>query len=87
LSERGIPFASQPGLIIYYKGKPLKKLYSPDLIVFGKIVVEIKALDQITPREEAQLLNYLKATGMKVGLLINFGDRKRLIWKRMVLTR
>ena len=53
---------------------------------YGKIVVEIKAIDRLTSREEAQLLNYLKATGMPVGLLINFGAEKDLEWKRMVLT-
>ncbi len=64
----------------------MKKFFTPDLIYYEKIIVEIKALDRLTTREEAQLLNYLKATGMSVGLLINFGAEKDLEWKRMVLT-
>lgn len=51
------------------------------------MLVEIKALDRLTGREEAQVLNYLKATGLKVGVLINFGARGRLQWKRLVLTQ
>jgi GxxExxY protein len=72
--------------VIYYKGQPLKKTYEADFIAYGKIIIEIKALDVLTTREEAQLLNYLKATGYLLGLLINFGDPDRLIWKRMILT-
>jgi GxxExxY protein len=59
----------------------------PDLLVFGKVIGEIKALDRLRGREEAQLLNYLKATGMEVGVLINFGAPGGLEWKRMVLTK
>jgi GxxExxY protein len=62
----------------------LKKEYVPDLIYYGQIIVELKALDRLTGREEAQLLNYLKATGMKVGVLINFGSHPKLEWKRLV---
>jgi GxxExxY protein len=56
-----------------------------DLVYYNQIIVELNALDELTTREPGQLLNYLKATGFKVGLLINFGSRGRLEWKRFVL--
>ncbi len=82
---RNLPFESQKVLQIHYKEHLLKKEYVADLVYYGRIVVELKALDKLTTREEGQILNYLKATGMKVGLLINFGSRGRLEWKRFVL--
>ena len=63
----------------------MAKEYIPDFICFDQVIVEIKALKQLTSIEEAQLLNYLKASGKPVGLLLNFGSPK-LEWKRMVLT-
>jgi GxxExxY protein len=86
MSHRSIPFLPLQELVIYYKGQPLKKTYEADFVAYGKIIIEIKALDVLTTREEAQLLNYQKATGYQLGLLINFGDSDRLIWKRMILT-
>jgi len=58
--------------------------HEADQICFEQIVVELKAADRLTTREEAQLLNYLKATGLRVGLLINFGSGGKLEWKRLV---
>jgi GxxExxY protein len=81
---RKLPFESQKVLQIRYKGHVLKKEYIADLIYFDKIVVELKALDRLSGKEESQLLNYLKATGMKVGVLINFGSHPKLEWKRLV---
>jgi GxxExxY protein len=86
-ASRKIPALTEQKLYIDYKGTPLKKFYEADLICYDKIIVEIKALDKLTSREEAQILNYLKATGMKVGLLINFGAHNDLEWKRLVLTQ
>jgi len=83
---RKIPYKPQQDIHVTYKGKPLKKFYIADLICYEKIIVEIKALERLTSREQAQLLNYLKATEMSIGLLINFGAEKDLEWKRMVLT-
>jgi GxxExxY protein len=80
---RGIRFSRQPEIKIQYKGQTLSKTYQPDLLVEDRLVVELKALDRFGAAEELQLLNYLKATGLKVGLLINFGG-KSLEWKRMV---
>ena len=75
LGRRNVPFEVQRPLVIHYKGQRLKKEYIADLICYGQIIVELKALDKLTGREEAQLLNYLKATGFHLGLLINFGRR------------
>jgi GxxExxY protein len=84
LETKKLPFEPQKSLRISYKGRLLKKEYFADLIGYGKIIVELKALDRLTTREEAQLLNYLKATGIRVGLLINFGSRHKLEWRRFV---
>jgi GxxExxY protein len=78
-----IPFKSQPIIQIAYKGKPLDKIYQPDFICYGEIILEIKAISGLSGIEEAQLINYLKAMGLKVGLLINFGA-KSLEYKRLV---
>ena len=78
-----IPYKSQPVVEIFYKGEPLNKVYQPDFVCFDEVIVEIKALSCLTGLEESQLINYLKATGLKVGLLINFGS-KSLEYKRLV---
>jgi len=85
LAERGVPFLAQVELCIRYKNRELNKKYCADLVCFGSIIVELKSVQKIGPIEEAQLLNYLKATGMKVGLLINFGGYGKLEWKRFVV--
>jgi len=85
LASRGIPFVPQKEMPIFYKGKQIKKTYIADLIGYGKIVVELKALDKLTSREEAQVINYLNVSGLEVGVLINFGAPS-LEWKRIVLT-
>jgi len=84
LQTRDIPFSPQEPLTILYKNHSLKKLYIPDFICFGQIIVELKALDRLTGKEESQILNYLKATGLRVGLLLNFGSVGRLEWKRFI---
>ena len=85
LTSQCIPFSAQKLLKIYYKGKPLVKEYCADLVCFSSIIVELKALQKLSGNEESQVINYLKATGMKVGLLINFGSSGKLEWKRLVL--
>lgn len=80
---REIPSKSQPIVEIVYKGKPLERKYQPDFICYDEVIVEIKATTSLTGLEEAQLINYLKATGLKVGLLLNFGS-KSLEHKRFV---
>ncbi len=84
LTAQGIPFECQCRLQIFYKGKPLRKDYIADLIVIGLMVVELKTEERLTSRDEAQLINYLKATRLRVGLLINFGAHPKLEWKRFV---
>lgn len=84
LEDRGLPFDVQQPLTISYKGRKLTKEYLADFICYDKIVVEIKALDQLTGKHKSQVINYLKATGLKVGLLINFGSDGKLDWKRFV---
>jgi GxxExxY protein len=78
-----IPFRREVKLEIYYKEQLLKKYYEADFICFNNIIVELKALSTLTSEHEAQLLNYLKATNMKLGILINFGGTS-LQYKRMV---
>jgi GxxExxY protein len=83
---RHIPYVSQVGVQIAYKGRVLEKEYIPDFICFGSIIVELKALNMLTTKEEAQILNYLKASKHEVGLLLNFGAES-LQWKRKVLSK
>jgi GxxExxY protein len=84
MSERKIAFVSQPTVEIKYKGVILSKTYQPDFICFDEVIVEIKAISGLSGAEEAQLINYLKASGRKVGLLINFGaatlEYRRLVY-------
>jgi GxxExxY protein len=87
LTGRKMPFQPQAELTIHYKGKPLKRKFRPDLLVFSDLVIELKAASALTPEHEAQLLNYLKATGKPVGYLVNFGCREKLEWKRFARTR
>ncbi len=85
LTGRGIPFRPQVELPIRYKGRVLKTFYKADILSHDAVVVEIKALSQLGPTEESQVLNYLKATGYDTGLLLNFG-RTSLQYKRYVRT-
>ena len=80
-----VTFEAQPIIRIFYKGQVMDKTYQPDFVCYGEIIVEIKAISVLSGSEEAQLINYLKATGLKVGLLLNFGavslEYKRLVYK------
>lgn len=71
----GIPFQREKDICIIYKGVTLKKAYKADFICYGQIIIELKALGGLTNDHVAQLLNYLKATGLRVGLLVNFGTQ------------
>lgn len=81
--EKKIPFNKELPLTIKYKTNILEKLYVADFVVFDKIIVELKALSALDSIHESQVLNYLKATGYKLGLLINFGTNS-LEYKRLV---
>jgi GxxExxY protein len=83
LAARGIPFRPQTELTVHYKGQRLQCTYCADFICFDTIVVEIKALAKLSGTEEAQIINYPKATGLEIGLLINFGTRS-LEYRRFI---
>lgn len=87
LAERAIPFIAQPKLSLTYKGQPLRKYYEADLIISGEVLVELKAVKTILPEHEAQLINYLKATGKRVGYIVNFASYPKLDWRRRVFDR
>ena len=73
-TKRDVPFRAQEDIHLAYKGEPLKQTYKPDFICYGQIIVELKAIKEIALEHKAQLLNYLKATGLELGLLVNFGS-------------
>ena len=73
--ERGISYEREKEIQIMYKGKPLGEPYRADFVCYGKIIVELKAVNETTGVHRAQILNYLKATKMKLGILANFGER------------
>ena len=83
LEAAGVLFEREKAIDISYKGKILQKKYFADFLCFDEVVVEIKALSGLAPEHQAQVLNYLKATGKKIGLLVNFGNPS-LQWKRLV---
>ncbi|NOT60087.1 MAG: GxxExxY protein [Acidobacteria bacterium] len=85
LANRKISFETEKPLPVYYKGQKLSIEYRADLVCYGQIIVELKALKKLTSKEEAQLLNYLSATGLRVGVLINFGSSGKLEWMRRVV--
>ena len=85
LQRREIPFDSQQALGLHYKGEPLKQIYKPDLSCYGKIIVELKAVKDIAREHEAQVFNYLKASNLRLGLLVNFGHYPKATVKRIIL--
>jgi GxxExxY protein len=87
LAMQNIPFESQTVLPLEYKGVSLKHKFVADLTCYDKIIIELKAVKNLMDEHRAQLINYLKATGMELGLLINFGHCPELQWERIVLSR
>ena len=73
LGRMAIPFQEQKTIPIYYKGELMNQYYVADFVCFGDIIVELKAVSELQKIHEAQVINYLKATGYEVGLLFNFG--------------
>jgi len=87
LSLQGVLFVPQKPLALEYKGSPLRSTYQPDFICYDKIVLELKAVTELTDEHRAQVQNYLKATGMKLGLLVNFGHYPKVQVERIVAER
>ncbi|MEA1937905.1 MAG: GxxExxY protein [Pseudomonadota bacterium] len=81
--HKKIPHIQQPGYKVLYKGVQVGK-YIPDLIVYDQIIVDIKVIEMISNHEIGQMINYLKITGCKVGVIINF-KRSKIEWKRIVI--
>jgi GxxExxY protein len=83
--EQGIPFVAAPALGITYKGKLLAQTYRPDFVCFDSIIIELKVVRELAPEHRAQTLNYLKATGLHLALLVNFGCAPKARVERLVL--
>ncbi len=83
--RRRIPFIAQPDLQLIFKGERLRQTYKPDFICYEKIIVELKAVKDIAPEHKAQVINYLKATNSKLGLLVNFGSYPKASILRIAL--
>jgi GxxExxY protein len=81
--DRKIPFKAQFELSLTYKERMLKSKFKPDFICYDKIVVELKAVTALTDEHRAQIQNYLRATGMKLGLLVNFSHYPKLEYERI----
>ena len=81
----GIQFVSQPQLQLFYKECLLQQSYRPDFVCYDKIIVELKSVKEILPVHKAQVINYLKATELKLGLLVNFGSYPKVTIERLVL--
>ncbi len=86
LELQAIPFRTKQELACFYKGRELKRRYIPDLFVFSEIVVELKAVSQLLPEHEAQILNYMRITKRPLGYLINFGKKGGVEYKRFILS-
>lgn len=81
---RGIPFEALKILRLEYKGRPLKQTYVADFVCFDRVIIELKAVSKLADEHRAQMLNYLNATGLRLGLLVNFGHYPKLEWERIV---
>ena len=84
MRSQQIPFESQPTLALFYKQEKLNTTYRPDLICYDKIIIELKAVKDTTDEHRAQLHNYLKATGLRLGFLVNFGHYPKATIERII---
>ena len=83
MRQEDIPFVSQPKLELDYKGQKLKSEFQPDMICFGKIILELKAIRELTDEHRSQVHNYLRATGHRLGMLLNFGHQPKVEIERI----
>lgn len=81
--RQGIPFEKEKAIIVKYKDTELHNTFRADFVCYHNIIVELKALESTTPEHRSQVINYLKATGFKLGLLINFGERQ--LYRRRII--
>ena len=86
LTHLGIPFDPQRNFTLTYRNITLRHSYTPDFLCYDKIIVELKAAKALTDEHRAQVLNYLKVTGLQLGLLVNFGSHGRLERERLILS-
>jgi GxxExxY protein len=84
LELQGIPSLSKPPQTLQYRGRTLIQTFSPDFVCYDKIILEIKAVRELIDEHRAQVLNYLAATGCKLGLLVNFGHYPRMEYERLL---
>ena len=84
-AKRRVLFETRRPLSLAYQGQPLRQTYIADFVCYGRIIVELKSTRVIAPEHRAQIVNYLRATDMKLGLLINFGSAPRIEIERFVL--
>ena len=84
LKKKDVPFERERRFPVVDKGVRFERGYTADMVCYDQIILELKAIDFLSKREQAQLLNYLEVTGMRLGLLINFGSHEKLEWKRMI---
>ncbi|WP_164103135.1 GxxExxY protein [Candidatus Laterigemmans baculatus] len=84
LELQAVPYVAHQSLQLRYKGQPLKQVYIPDFMCFSQIIMEIKAVSALCDEHRAQVHNYLKATGFRLGLLVNFGHYPKLEYERIV---
>ena len=82
---RNIPFQSQKEFLVFYKGDPLRQIFRVDLVCYDKILLELKAVKEINDEHRAQIMNYLKISGLRLGLLVNFGQSVRATVERIVM--
>lgn len=84
LGKQQVPFEEKPQIRLEYKGRPLRQEYEPDFLCYGEILLEIKAVKKLGDEHRAQVINYLKATGKQLGLLVNFGHYPKIEHERFV---
>lgn len=86
LELRSIPFRARQELRVFYKNRELSRRYIPDLVVYEKVIVELKSVSALLPEHEGQLMNYMRVSKSPVGYLINFGPIGKLEYKRFILS-
>ena len=87
LNYLGITFDAQRNYPLFHRGTRLNHSFTPDLLCYDQIIVELKAVKSLADEHRAQLINYLKVTGHQIGLLVNFGSFPKVEWERIILSQ